>query len=89
MTPEFVLYLGRRTMETALILAGPVLGVTLVLGFLVAMIQAVTSIKDMTMGMVLKLVGIGVTVLLLGGWMMHVTKAFAVEVFNHMRTLGG
>ncbi len=89
MTPEFVLYIGRRAMETALLLATPVLGVTLVVGFLVAMIQAVTSIKDMTMGMVLKLLCVGVTMLLFGGWMLHVAVGFTAEVFGHLRGMGG
>ena len=47
-------------------LSAPILSITLVVGFLVAMIQAVTSIRDMTMGMVLKLAGVGVSLLLVG-----------------------
>ena len=89
MNGEFVLYLGRRTMETALLLATPVLGVTLVIGFVVAMLQAITSIRDMTMGMVLKLLCVGLAILVFGGWMMHVAVGFATEIFGHMRGIGG
>ena len=88
MNAEFVLYIGRRAMETALLLAAPVLIVTLVVGFLVAMLQAVTSIRDMTLGLVLKLAAVGITVLLCGGWMMSVAVGFAAEIFNHMQSLG-
>jgi flagellar biosynthesis protein FliQ len=89
MTGEFVVYLGRRTLETALLLSAPVLGVTLALGLLVAMFQAVTSIRDMTLGMVLKLFGVGVSVLVFGGWMMQVAVGFTREVLSHLQAIGG
>ena len=89
MTGDFVLYLGRQTMETALMLAAPVLGVTLVVGFLVAMIQAVTSVRDMTMGLVLKLVCVAGTILIFGSWMLNVAVDFTQLVFSHMQTAGG
>lgn len=88
MDGDLVLYLTRRTMETALLVAGPVLLVTLVLGALVAMVQAVTSLKDMTMGLVLKLAGVGVTMLLTGGWSIQIAVDFTREVFAHLQALG-
>jgi len=88
MSGEFALYIGRRMMETTLMLAAPVLLVTLVTGFLVAMLQAVTSVRDMTLGLVLKLLCVGLTVMICGGWMMSVTVGFASEVFNHIQSIG-
>ncbi len=89
MTGDFVLYLGRQTMQTALMLTAPVLGVTLVVGFLVAMIQAVTSVRDMTMGLVLKLVCVAATILIFGNWMLNVATDFTRLVFTQMQTVGG
>jgi len=88
MDSSLVLHLARRTMETSLVLAGPALAVALIVGFLVAMIQAITSIRDMSMGMVVKLAGVGVTMLLCGGWMLDVASDFVMEIFNHMQTMG-
>ncbi len=88
MTSEFCLHLARRALETAFLLGGPVLLVTLVVGFLVSMGQAVTSIRDMTMGLVVKLACVGVTLLLCGGWMTQVAVDFATEMFNHMQSIG-
>lgn len=88
MDAELILFLGRRALETALLLAAPVLIVTLVVGFLVAMLQAVTSIRDMTLGLVVKLGCVGITLLICGSWMMHVAVGFATEIFNHMQALG-
>lgn len=88
MSGDMVIYLGRRTLETALLLASPVLVVTLALGLLVALIQAVTSVRDMTLGMVVKIGGVGVTVLLAGGWMLHQAVGFMKDIFNQIQAMG-
>ena len=88
MNSELILYLGRRTLETAMLVAGPTLIVALVVGFLSALIQAITSIRDMTLGMVMKIAAVGITVLLTGGWMMQVATSFTMELFNTIRTVG-
>ena len=88
MDAELVLHIGQRGLETALLVAAPVLVTTLVVGVLVAMLQAVTSIRDMTMGLVLKLACVGVVLLICGGWMMQVAVAYTIEVFNHIQSVG-
>ncbi len=88
MTEEFCLYLGRRALETAFLLSAPVLLVALVVGFLVSMGQAVTSIRDMTTGLVIKLASVGITLLICGGWMTQVAIDFTTEMFNHMQSVG-
>ena len=88
MDSEFVIYIGRRTLETALLISAPALLVALLVGFLTAMLQAVTSVRDMTLGMVVKLAAIGATLVLFGGRMMQTAVAFTTEVFNHVQTMG-
>ncbi len=88
MDSQFVIYIGRRALETALLLSSPVLVVALVVGFLTAMLQAVTSVRDMTLGMVVKLAAIGLTLIFFGGWMMQVAVGFTTEVFNHLQSMG-
>lgn len=88
MDGDLVLYIGRRVLEVTLLLSAPVLAVTLVLGFLTAMMQAVTSVRDMTMGLVVKLAAVGITLLVCGNWMMQVATAFTTEIFNHIQSMG-
>ncbi len=88
MDGALVLHVGRRTLETAMLLASPILGVTLVVSLLVATMQAVTSIRDMTLGVVIKLACMGVTAMIFGGWMMQVAVSFAKEMFNHLQSMG-
>ncbi len=87
MTEELAIFLGRRAMEVSLLLMAPVLVVTLVTGFLAALLQAVTSIRDMTMGMILKLVFIGVTLIVAGNWMTQTAVGFTRDVFNMMGSM--
>ncbi len=87
MNNDFVLYIGRRALETALLLSAPVLIVAVVIGFAVAMLQAVTSIRDMTLGLVVKIACVGITLIVFSGWMMSIAVSFTVEVFNHLESL--
>jgi flagellar biosynthetic protein FliQ len=86
-TEELALFLARRGMEVSLLLMAPVLIVTLVIGFLAALLQAVTSIRDMTMGMILKLVSIGATLIIAGSWMTQTAVGFTRDVFNMMQSM--
>ncbi|MFP3936919.1 MAG: flagellar biosynthetic protein FliQ [Phycisphaerae bacterium] len=88
MDSQFVLYIGKEALQTALLIAAPVLLITLVVGFLVAMLQAVTSIRDMTMGLVLKLATVGICLLVFGGWMMKLAVSFTTQIFGHMAAMG-
>lgn len=84
----FVLYLGRHTLETALLLSAPILGVCLVVGVVISLIQAVTSIKDMTLSSVPKLIAVGVTGIIFGNWMLQIAMKFTVEIFNQIQMYG-
>ena len=66
-------------------LAGPILLLSMIVGVLVAIFQAVTQIHDQTLGFVLKLL---VTVLILffaGGWMMNTLVEYSQYLFTLMR----
>jgi len=52
------------------------------------MLQAVTSVRDMTLGMVFKLAGVGIAVLLTAGWALQVVVDFTHEVFSHVEMMG-
>jgi len=88
MDPDLILHIGKRALETALLTSAPVLASALIIGVLVAMLQAVTSVRDMTMGMVLKIACVGIVLMICGGWMMQVAVAFTNEVFGHMQAVG-
>ena len=88
MDSSFALYLGRHTLETALMLAAPILLTCMIVGVTVTLLQAVTSIRDMTLTIVPKLLAVGTMVLLFGGWMLQVVLRFANEIFAHIQNIG-
>jgi flagellar biosynthetic protein FliQ len=83
-----VLYLGRYTLETALLLSAPILIACTLVGVIVSILQAVTSIRDTTISTVPKLAAVGVTVLLFGGWMLELTLKFTTDVFGFIAKAG-
>lgn len=83
-----MLYLGRHTLETALLIAAPILLTCIVVGVVVTLLQAVTSIRDMTLTIVPKLLGVVVVMLLFGGWMLQVTVKFTHEIFALIQNVG-
>jgi len=87
MDTDTVMHIAQRTLETALLISAPVLIVALAVGLFAALLQAVTSVRDMTLGMVLKIAAVGVTVLVFGGWMLQQALSFTTEIFHHMQTM--
>jgi len=88
MDSSFALYLGRHTLETALLLSAPILIICIVVGITVTLLQAVTSIRDMTLTIVPKLLAVGAVILLFGGWMLQITLRFTNEIFGHIQNIG-
>lgn len=84
----FVLYLGRHTLETALLISAPILTACLVVGIVISLIQAVTSIKDMTLSSVPKLIAVGITAIIFGNWMLQLAMKFTMEIFNQIQMYG-
>jgi len=88
MDSSFVLYLGRHTLETALLLAAPILLTCMAVGVVVTLLQAVTSIRDMTLTIVPKLLAVGIVILVFSSWMLQVMLRFTNEIFGHIRNVG-
>jgi len=88
MGSSFALYLGRHTLETALLLSAPILITCLVVGVAVTLLQAVTSIRDMTLSIVPKLLAVGAVTLLFSGWMLDVIMRFSNDIFTCIQNIG-
>ena len=72
-----------------LTLAGPLLGVALVLGMIVAVLQAVTQINEATLVFIPKLLGIGGVLMLLGVSMFASLAEFTRFLIDRMVAVGG
>jgi flagellar biosynthetic protein FliQ len=88
MDSSFVLFLGRRALEVALLISAPVLLTCAVVGVVVTLFQAVTSIRDMSLTVVPKLLAVGFVSLLFGGWMLDTMLQFVVDIFGYIQNVG-
>ena len=88
MDVDMVLFLGRHTMETALLLAAPILLVCMFSGIIISLFQTVTSIRDMSLTIAPKLIAVGFTALLFGNWMLQLLMKFTTEIFSRIQSYG-
>lgn len=84
MTEAYLLTLTQNSMSVALLLAAPILIVTLVIGVLVSLVQAATQIHEATLSFVPKLVGVCAVLLLLGSWMLQQILVFTNTLFSSL-----
>ncbi|WP_276809321.1 flagellar biosynthesis protein FliQ [Castellaniella defragrans] len=69
MTPEAVMSMTYQALRVALIMAGPLLLMTLAVGLIISIFQAATQINEMTLSFIPKLLAVGATLVLLGPWL--------------------
>ncbi len=76
MTPDFVIGFGRQAIELTLMMALPMLGVGLVVGVVVSIVQAATQIQEMTLSFIPKIVCMFIALLLALPWIMDQILTF-------------
>ena len=87
MSHALVVDLARNAIMTAMLLAGPLLVLALVVGLVVSVIQAVTQIQEQTLSFVPKLFAVGAAFLIALPWMMQVMIKYTTELFRSFPVL--
>lgn len=77
----------REGIWVALKLAGPMLVLSMVVGVLIAIFQAVTQIHEQTLGFIFKLTVVTLVLLIGGGWMAQNFLDYAGKIFELIATL--
>ncbi len=77
------------TLLLMLKLSGPPLAVGMAVGLAVSLLQAVTQVHEPTVAFVPKVVAIGFTLTLVGGFMMTQLDDFARLIFDSIVATGG
>ncbi|HIJ59111.1 MAG TPA: flagellar biosynthesis protein FliQ [Nitrospirae bacterium] len=86
MTAELLEQLSRQTFETILLVGGPVLIVSLVVGLTISLFQAITQLQEMTIAFIPKIIAIFVTVFLGLPWMINVMTKFTKGIIENIPT---
>ena len=71
----------------ALLIAGPMLIVALLVGLTVSILQAVTQIQEQTLAFVPKLIGVSVIFLLALPWILQLLVKYTTELFRSLPSL--
>lgn len=84
MTDGMVIYILREALSLVVMVAGPLLAVSLTIGLLVSIFQATTQIQEQTLTFVPKLLGIMLTLVVLGSWMLNMLTSFATTFLGDL-----
>lgn len=83
-----IMEIGARTMWVTLEISMPVLGVSLVVGLLVSIFQAVTQLQEPTLTFIPKILAVVVVVVVAGPWMMDTMLSFTIELWSGIAQVG-
>ena len=89
MTDTDILAIALQTMMVALKLTAPILIPSLVIGFVISLVQSMTQIQEFTLAFVPKLIGVGISLLISGNWMLHTLIAYTDDLFARVPGLLG
>jgi flagellar biosynthesis protein FliQ len=87
MSHALVVDLARNAVMLALLIAGPMLVVALIVGLTVSVLQAVTQIQEQTLAFVPKLVGVSAVFLLALPWVLQLLVKYTTELFRSLPSL--
>ena len=84
MTPEFVVTFAKESIILTLLLSAPMLLIGLVVGLLISIFQAVTSIQEQTLSFVPKIVAVLLAFLFFMPWMLEKITTFTIRVIENI-----
>ena len=89
MNEDVVINLVMNAMTLAFKVAMPLLGVALVLGLAVSIVQAVTQIQEQTLSFIPKIIGLAVVIVVAGPWMLGTVVDWTTELWTQIPTFVG
>ncbi|MAS60066.1 MAG: flagellar biosynthetic protein FliQ [Gammaproteobacteria bacterium] len=87
MEPTQAIGIGREAIWTVIYVAGPILITALALGLLIGVLQAATSIQEMTLSFIPKLIAVVAILMLFGDWQLLILTEFFLMIFERIPEL--
>ncbi|NLP38054.1 MAG: flagellar biosynthesis protein FliQ [Firmicutes bacterium] len=88
MSQEYVMSIAQEAVLTALMVAGPLLIISLLVGLGISIFQATTQIQEQTLTFVPKIIAIFLGLLIFGNWMLNLMIGLTTRLFTQISTLG-
>ena len=87
MRADLALHMMGEMFWTAFLVSAPILGITLVVGLLISIIQVVTQVQENALTFVPKLMAAGLALAVFGSWMLRQIVQFAAHLWNGIPSL--
>ena len=84
MSGDLVIQMAQQALMIVLIVAAPMLGLGLIVGLMVSVFQATTSIQEQTLAFIPKIVAVFVAILIFGPWMLRIMVEYFTNVFVNL-----
>ncbi|MGE5628551.1 MAG: flagellar biosynthesis protein FliQ [Solirubrobacterales bacterium] len=84
MSETMVIGILKDAIQTGLLVSGPILAVSLIVGLIISIFQATTQIQEQTLTFVPKLIAIAAVGLIAGSWMLQMLVSFTQRIFQMM-----
>jgi flagellar biosynthetic protein FliQ len=88
LSQEFVLSIARDAIWTTLIIAAPLLALSLLVGLSISVFQATTQIQEQTLTFVPKIVAVFIGVMVFGSWMLNTLIQFTTTLYTQLGSFG-
>ena len=89
MDTAMVVDLARQALWMTMLISAPMLVVALVVGLIVGIFQAATSINEQTLSFIPKLLALGLTAAVFGGWMINSLVDYTKVLYGRIPGLFG
>lgn len=84
MSGDLVVQLGQEALFIVMIVAAPMLGLGLIVGLMVSVFQATTSIQEQTLAFIPKIIAVFVAILIFGPWMLRIMVEYLTNVLVNL-----
>jgi flagellar biosynthetic protein FliQ len=81
MDTSMVVELGQQALWMTVLISAPLLGVALLVGLVIGILQAATSINEATLSFIPKVAALAVTLAIVGGWQINMLVEYTRSVF--------
>ncbi len=87
LTDQAVISIVRDAFYNVLLVVGPILIVSLIVGLVISIFQAATSISEQTLTFVPKLIAVFLVIVLLLPYMINTLRNFAIEMITRIGSM--
>lgn len=89
MYQDVVMGIAKQAVYAVLLVSMPILGVSLIVGLLVSILQATTQIQEQTLAFIPKIVAVFLAIIIFGPWMMNILVDFTTSLFTEIPRMVG